>query len=171
MEIWDAYDRQGTKAGTDLIRGEEIGEGLYHLVCEVVVRHVDGDYLLLQRDFRKEAYPGFEEIGAGGERDRGRGAGRAVPHCERQKPCNPPRLSVRHGRAEDFRCAPGGRDHRLSLDRQGGADRLLRLGQMHFRPEGEAERIPGFDSVRRPEKRPGRVQPGRADWSLLCILL
>ena len=66
MEIWDAYDRQGTKTGTDLIRGEEIGEGLYHLVCEVVVRHVDGDYLLLQRDFRKEAYPGFEEIGAGG---------------------------------------------------------------------------------------------------------
>lgn len=66
MEVWDAYDRQGVKAGTDLIRGEEIGEGLYHLVCEVVVRHVDGDYLLLQRDFRKEVYPGFEEIGTGG---------------------------------------------------------------------------------------------------------
>lgn len=66
MEIWDAYDRQGMKTGTDLIRGEKIGEGLYHLVCEIVVRHVDGDYLLLQRDFRKEAYPGFEEIGAGG---------------------------------------------------------------------------------------------------------
>ena len=66
MEIWDAYDRQGAKTGTDLIRGEKIGEGLYHLVCEVVVRHADGEYLLLQRDFRKEAYPGFEEIGAGG---------------------------------------------------------------------------------------------------------
>ena len=60
MEIWDAYDRQGAKTGTDLIRGEKIGEGLYHLVCEVVVRHADGEYLLLQRDFRKEAYPGFE---------------------------------------------------------------------------------------------------------------
>ena len=66
MEIWDAYDRQGAKTGTDLIRGEKIGEGLYHLVCEVVVRHADGEYLLLQRDFSKEAYPGFEEIGAGG---------------------------------------------------------------------------------------------------------
>ena len=66
MEIWDAYDRQGVKTGKDLIRGEEIGEGLYHLVCEVVVRHRDGDYLLLQRDFGKEAYPGYEEIGAGG---------------------------------------------------------------------------------------------------------
>lgn len=66
MEIWDAYDRNGVKTGTDLIRGEEIGEGLYHLVCEIVVRHVDGDYLLLQRDFGKETYPGYEEIGAGG---------------------------------------------------------------------------------------------------------
>ena len=66
MEIWDAYDRQGLKVGTDLIRGEKIGEGLYHLVCEVVVRHMDGDYLLLQRDFQKEVYPGFEEIGTGG---------------------------------------------------------------------------------------------------------
>lgn len=66
MEIWDAYDRQGAKTGTDLIRGEEIGEGLYHLVCEVVVRHVDGDYLLMRRDYRKEVYPGMEEIGAGG---------------------------------------------------------------------------------------------------------
>lgn len=66
MEIWDAYDRQGVKTGTDLIRGEEIGEGLYHLVCEAVVRHRDGDYLLLRRDHRKEAYPGYEEIGAGG---------------------------------------------------------------------------------------------------------
>lgn len=66
MEIWDAYDRQGVKTGIDLIRGQEIGEGLYHLVCEIVVRHVDGDYLLLRRDFCKETYPGFEEIGAGG---------------------------------------------------------------------------------------------------------
>ncbi|MCI9338010.1 MAG: NUDIX domain-containing protein [Lachnospiraceae bacterium] len=66
MEIWDAYDRQGAKTGTELIRGEEIGEGLYHLVCEVVVRHADGDYLLLRRDPWKEPYPGFEEIGAGG---------------------------------------------------------------------------------------------------------
>lgn len=66
MEIWDAYDRQGMKTGIDLIRGEEIGEGLYHLVCEVVVRHTDGDYLMLRRDYHKESYPGFEEIGAGG---------------------------------------------------------------------------------------------------------
>lgn len=66
MEVWDAYDRQGVKTGAELIRGERIGEGLYHLVCNVVVRHADGDFLLLKRGFGKEAYPGFEEIGAGG---------------------------------------------------------------------------------------------------------
>ena len=48
MEIWDAYDRQGAKTGTDLIRGEKIGEGLYHLVCEVVVRHADPIFHVLE---------------------------------------------------------------------------------------------------------------------------
>ena len=66
MELWDAYDRRGQKTGATLIRGEPIPAGLYHLVCEVVVRHADGDFLLLQRDSAKEAYPGWWEIGAGG---------------------------------------------------------------------------------------------------------
>ena len=42
MEIWDAYLRDGTKAGVDLVRGEPIPEGLYHLVSDVLVRHRDG---------------------------------------------------------------------------------------------------------------------------------
>ena len=66
MEIWDGYNADGTLAGVDLIRGEEIPKGLYHLVCEILVRHVDGDYLLMQRDFNKEGYPGFFEATAGG---------------------------------------------------------------------------------------------------------
>lgn len=66
MELWDAYNRQEEKAGVTLVRGNEIPDGLYHLVCDIVVRHTDGDYLLLKRDFGKESFPGFEEIGAGG---------------------------------------------------------------------------------------------------------
>lgn len=66
MEIWDGYFADGTLADTDLIRGEEIPKGLYHLVCEIIVRHVDGDYLLMQRDFNKEGYPGYFEVTAGG---------------------------------------------------------------------------------------------------------
>lgn len=66
MEIWDAYLSDGTKAGVDLIRGEEIPKGLHHLVCEIIVRHKDGDYLLMQRDPRKENFGGMFEATAGG---------------------------------------------------------------------------------------------------------
>ena len=66
MEIWDAYLSDGTPAGQTLIRGEPIPEGLFHLVCEILVRHADGDYLLMQRDLRKQGYPGWWEATAGG---------------------------------------------------------------------------------------------------------
>ena len=66
VEIWDAYLLDGTLAGCDLVRGEPIPEGLYHLVSEILVRHVDGDYLLMQRDPRKPNYGGYFEATAGG---------------------------------------------------------------------------------------------------------
>ena len=66
MEIWDGYFADGSLAGTDLIRGEKVPQGLYHLVCEVLVRHVDGDYLLMQRDTAKPNHPGCFEATAGG---------------------------------------------------------------------------------------------------------
>ena len=66
MEIWDGYYKDGTLANIDLIRGEPVPVGLYHLVCEVLVRHIDGDYLLMQRDLKKDIYPGFYEATAGG---------------------------------------------------------------------------------------------------------
>lgn len=66
MEIWDAYNQDGTLAGVDLIRGEEIPKGLRHGVAEVFVMHEDGTILLMQRDWNKEGYPGYWESGAGG---------------------------------------------------------------------------------------------------------
>ena len=66
MELWDAYDRNLEKIeGMTLIRGEKIPEGVYHLVCDVIVRHTDGEYLLMQRDRRKH-YGGMWEATAGG---------------------------------------------------------------------------------------------------------
>lgn len=54
MELWDAYDKNFNKIGNKaLIRGESIPEGIYHLVCDIMVRHTDGSYLLMQRDKRK----------------------------------------------------------------------------------------------------------------------
>lgn len=74
MEIWDAYHADGTPAGGTLVRGEPIPEGLYHLVSEILVRHTDGDYLLMQRDLRKPAYPGYYEATAGGSALKGEDA-------------------------------------------------------------------------------------------------
>ncbi len=68
MEIWDLYDDNGNKTGEtwERSRAGEIPEGRYHIVCEVLIRHRDGSFLLMLRDPRKEAYPGCWEAGAGG---------------------------------------------------------------------------------------------------------
>ena len=66
LEIWDGYLLNGTLANQDLVRGEPIPKGLYHLVSEILVRHVDGDYLLMRRDLRKPNYGGYYEATAGG---------------------------------------------------------------------------------------------------------
>ena len=66
MELWDAYDRDFRKIdGKTLIRGEPVPEGLFHLVSEVIVRHADGSYLLMQRDPGKPL-GGLWEATAGG---------------------------------------------------------------------------------------------------------
>lgn len=74
MEIWDGYLSDGTLAGVDLIRGEPIPEGLHHLVSEVLVRHTDGDYLLMQRDTKKPNWGGYFEATAGGSAVKGEDA-------------------------------------------------------------------------------------------------
>ena len=66
MEIWDGYLIDGTLANRDLIRGEPIPHGLYHLASEILVRHTDGDYLLMRRDPRKTNYGGYYDATAGG---------------------------------------------------------------------------------------------------------
>lgn len=66
MEIWDGYLKDGTLANCDLIRGNPIPKDLYHIVCEILVRHIDGDYLLMRRDTRKPNYGGYYEATAGG---------------------------------------------------------------------------------------------------------
>ena len=66
VELWDAYNADGTKAGFDLIRGEDIPKGYFHAVAEVFVMHEDGEILLMQRSFEKPNSPGKYETGGGG---------------------------------------------------------------------------------------------------------
>lgn len=66
MELWDAYDNCFNKIeNITLIRGNTIPKGYYHLVCEIIVRHVDGTYLIMQRDLKKHL-GGLWEATAGG---------------------------------------------------------------------------------------------------------
>lgn len=65
-EIWDAYDSGFNKIeNVKLVRGEPVPDGMYHLVCDIIVKHVDGTYLLMRRDFRKH-FGGMWELTAGG---------------------------------------------------------------------------------------------------------
>lgn len=66
MELWDAYSKKEELTGRTLVRGEEIPQGLYHLVCEVLVRHADGSYLCMKRSEKKPNYGGWYEATAGG---------------------------------------------------------------------------------------------------------
>lgn len=66
MELWDAYNINFFPIpGASLTRGEPISEGLYHLVSEILVRHTDGDFLLMQRAESKHL-GGLWEATAGG---------------------------------------------------------------------------------------------------------
>lgn len=65
-ELWDAYNHTFDKIkGMTLVRGESLQDGVYHLVCDIAVKHIDGSYLLMQRDFRKQ-HGGMWELTAGG---------------------------------------------------------------------------------------------------------
>ena len=65
-EYWDAYDEEFRRIpGVRLIRGKRIPDGMFHLVCHILVQHEDGTFLLMQRDPRKHL-GGMWEATAGG---------------------------------------------------------------------------------------------------------
>lgn len=65
-ELWDAYDNKFNIINDiTLVRGEPIPDGIYHLVCEIIVKHIDGTFLLMQRDYQKH-HGGMWEVTAGG---------------------------------------------------------------------------------------------------------
>ncbi len=66
MELWDAYNSSFLKIeNVTLVRGEPIPKDIFHLVCEILVKHVDGTFLLMKRDPQKH-FGGMWEATAGG---------------------------------------------------------------------------------------------------------
>ena len=66
MEVCDAYDEFENLLGVDLVRGEPIPAGMYFLGVSVLVKHIDGDYLLTKRCATKSSWPEYWEPSAGG---------------------------------------------------------------------------------------------------------
>ncbi len=81
MEKWNAYTADGTLTDIILIRDEEIPDGLFHVVCEVLVRHTDGSILCMKRAETKRAWPGYYEATAGGSAL----LGEDIHHCVRRE--------------------------------------------------------------------------------------
>ena len=66
MELWDAYDKYLCKLNVSpLVRGNEIPKGSFHLVSDILVKHTDGTFLIMQRDYNKHL-GGMWEATAGG---------------------------------------------------------------------------------------------------------
>ena len=57
MELWDLYNENRELLGRDLVRGEEIPEGCYHLVVHVWIRNHKGEYLISQRSADRPTFP------------------------------------------------------------------------------------------------------------------
>ena len=48
-ELWDACDREGNPLGFDLVRGEPVPAGVWHLVAEIYSVTRDGRVLVTKR--------------------------------------------------------------------------------------------------------------------------
>lgn len=57
MELWDLYYEDRTLSGRTHIRGEEIPDGLCHLVVHVWIRNSKGEYLISQRAASRPTFP------------------------------------------------------------------------------------------------------------------
>ena len=63
-ELWDARDREGNLLGFDIVRGEPMPEGVYHLVAEIFAVTTDGRVLITKRHPNKE-WGGYWEYTGG----------------------------------------------------------------------------------------------------------
>ena len=57
MEIWDLYTKDRESTGRDMIRGEAIPEGCFHLVVHVWIKNNEGEYLISQRSADRPTFP------------------------------------------------------------------------------------------------------------------
>lgn len=57
MEKWDLYTKDRVKTGRSHTRGEELPEGLFHLVVHIWLKNPEGRYLISQRSADRPTFP------------------------------------------------------------------------------------------------------------------
>lgn len=66
MELWDVYNRDKTKTGKTMVRGEKIKKGSYRLVVHACIFYSKGEMLIQQRQPFKSGWPNMWDITIGG---------------------------------------------------------------------------------------------------------
>lgn len=66
MELWDLYTKDRVKTSKTMIRGNEVPNGLFHLVVHVCIFNSDGELLIQQRQSFKQGWPNKWDITVGG---------------------------------------------------------------------------------------------------------
>lgn len=66
MELWDIYNRDKTKTGKTMVRGEKFEKGAYHLVVHVCIFNSNGEILIQQRQPFKSGWSNMWDITVGG---------------------------------------------------------------------------------------------------------
>ncbi len=65
MELWDLYNADRIKVGTDHVRGTDIPDGCYHLVVHVWIKNSKGQYLISKRAADRPTFPNMWECVGG----------------------------------------------------------------------------------------------------------
>lgn len=66
MELWDVYNRDKTKSGKTMARGEKIEKGDYRLVVHACIFNSKGEMLIQQRQPFKSGWSNMWDITVGG---------------------------------------------------------------------------------------------------------
>jgi 8-oxo-dGTP diphosphatase len=59
MEIWDLLNGEGTRLNKSIIRGEQLGEGEYHLAVHVWIINDSNEFLIQKRSDNLKHMPGL----------------------------------------------------------------------------------------------------------------
>ncbi|MBE5799285.1 MAG: NUDIX domain-containing protein [Clostridiales bacterium] len=64
-EIWDLYDASGRRTGRTMLRGEEVPQGMYHLVIHIWPINSRGEFLIQRRAMSVQWKPGLWAVTGG----------------------------------------------------------------------------------------------------------